>query len=106
MADAMRLLPGWLAETFSLRPPSGLRIGEVAHSGGVRLELLGALADELAARRDSELGEHVAQVVIDGAPAEEEPGSDLPVGRALGNEAGDLHLLRRQTIERAGRPGS
>jgi hypothetical protein len=35
---------------------------------------------ELAARVDAELGEDVAQVVLDRARAEEQPGADLGVG--------------------------
>ena len=38
-------------------------------------------AVELAARTDGELGEDLAQVVLDRADAEEQPGTDLGVGQ-------------------------
>jgi hypothetical protein len=36
-------------------------------------------AVELAARGDAEFGEHLAQVVLDGVRADEEPGADLEI---------------------------
>src|SRR5436190_9675946 len=62
---------------------------------------LGALEHELAARGDPQLGERLAQVVVDRAGAEEEPRGNLLVRRALADEPGDLQLLRRELVERA-----
>ena len=52
-------------------------------------------ASELASGPDSELGEHVAQVPLDGAWAEEQAGADLRVREPVAGELGDLSLLRR-----------
>jgi hypothetical protein len=49
---------------------------------------------KLPARADTELAEHVAQVPLDGAAAEEELRPDLRVGHSIGGEACDLLLLR------------
>jgi hypothetical protein len=38
---------------------------------------------ELAAGGDAELGEDLAQVVLDGVGADEQPGADLGVGQAV-----------------------
>src|ERR1700741_4007024 len=69
------------------------------------------LADQLAqalrqlrSRRDVQLPERLAQVVLHGARADEQLGGDLAVGTAIGREAGDLRLLRRQLVEGGGRP--
>src|SRR3984893_1028162 len=51
---------------------------------------------QLHARVDAELREDLAQVVLDGAGADEKPGADLGVGQALAGELGDLGLLRRE----------
>src|SRR3954451_19800717 len=56
---------------------------------------------ELVARRDRQLREDLAQVVIDGALAEEQLPSDFPVGGTACDEACDLDLLRRQLVDRA-----
>src|SRR5689334_14461686 len=77
------------------RPPgfvAGLRAGgrELGH---VRLE---PERRELRPRRDAQLREHVAQVEVDGAGAEEELRADLAVCQALGDELRDLVLLRGQ----------
>src|SRR5215470_18544196 len=55
-----------------------------------------AVADrpgELAPADDVKLAEDLAQVVFDGAGADEQPGGDLPVGQVLGDQPGDLLLL-------------
>src|SRR4051794_37307992 len=61
---------------------------------------------ELAARRDAQLGEDLVQVVLDGAPADEQPAADLGVRQALAGEPGDLGLLGGELAvgKRAARP--
>src|SRR5262245_33520133 len=49
---------------------------------------------ELGPAGDVQLAEDLAQVVLDGAGADEQPGGDLPVGQVLGDQPGDLLLLR------------
>src|SRR4029077_389682 len=41
----------------------------------------------------AKLAEDLAQVILDGAGADEQPGSDLPVGQMLGDQPRDLLLL-------------
>jgi hypothetical protein len=53
-----------------------------------------AAARQLCPRRDAELQEHLAQVVLDGTRADEQKGGDLGVGQSLARERGDLRLLR------------
>jgi hypothetical protein len=53
---------------------------------------------ELVARADPELGEHLAEVVLDGAPADEQPGRDVGVGDPVPSQSGDLGLLRRELL--------
>jgi len=48
---------------------------------------------ELAAGADAELGEDLAQVVLDRARADEQPGADLRVGQAVAGQPRDLSLL-------------
>jgi len=61
---------------------------------------------ELAAGADAELGEDLAEVVLDGVGADEQPGPDLRVGQAVPGELRDLALLRGQRIAALGRgPG-
>ena len=45
---------------------------------------------------DAELGEDLAQVVLDGARADEQPGADLRVGQAVAGQPRDLGLLGGQ----------
>ena len=45
---------------------------------------------ELAAEGDAELGEDLAQVVLDGVGADEQPGADLGVGQAVAGQQRDL----------------
>ena len=59
---------------------------------------LGQGVAELAARGDAELGEDLAQVVLDRAGADEQPGADLRVGQPLAGQPGDLGLLGGQLI--------
>src|SRR5262245_49360497 len=49
---------------------------------------------ELGPAGDVQLAEDLAQVILDGAGADEQPGGDLPVGQVLGDQPGDLRLLR------------
>ena len=55
-------------------------------------------AVELAARGDAELGEDLAQVVLDGVRADEQPGADLRVGQPVAGQPGDLGLLGGQLL--------
>ena len=62
--------------------------------------------DQLGTGGDAELHEDLAQVVLDGAGAEEELRRDVLVGGAFTDEPSNLELLRRQLIDRArGRGG-
>src|SRR5690242_19164117 len=67
----------------------------LAHRGG-GIQVAWRNAAELAARADVELGEDLAQVVLDRARAEKQPGADLRVREALAGQPGDLGLLRGQ----------
>ena len=55
---------------------------------------------ELPAGADVELGEHLAEVVLGGAGADEELRTDLWVGVACGRQASDLRLLCREDVVR------
>src|SRR4051812_48170039 len=52
------------------------------------------------ARGDPELGEHLAQVPLDGPRAEVELGADLRIRATVAREPGDQLLLGRQLITR------
>ena len=60
--------------------------------------LRGKEPDQLAARTDVELAKYAAQVELDCFRAQEQPGSHVSVGQALGNKECDLELLRRQPL--------
>jgi hypothetical protein len=61
---------------------------------------------ELAAGTDSQLGENLAQVVLDRPGADEQPRTDLRIGQALHGQPGDLGLLGGQRFgRRAGSGG-
>ncbi len=49
---------------------------------------------EAGAPGHAELPVNLAQVVVNGGRAEEQPGGDVPVGCSLGREPGNLGLLR------------
>jgi len=49
---------------------------------------------ELGARADAEFDEDLAQVVLDGVMADEEPRSNLAVGETVAGKQRDLRLLR------------
>jgi hypothetical protein len=53
----------------------------------------GQEAVELAARRDVQLGEHLVQVIFDGARADEELRPDLGVRMAISGKLRDLRFL-------------
>src|SRR6267378_6841453 len=55
-------------------------------------------AVELVARADVELGEDLAQVVLDRARTDEQPGADFRVREAVAGEPGDLSLLSGQLV--------
>src|SRR5947209_14605383 len=58
---------------------------------------------EFLAGADIEFWEHLAQVVFDGARAEEQPRSDLWVRLPIGGQACNLLLLGRQVVAGVGR---
>src|SRR5262249_17597283 len=60
-----------------------------------------ALADQLRARGDAELGENLTEVILDRPRAEEQLRGDLLVRLAPRYQTADLELLRRQLGERA-----
>ena len=66
----------------------------------VSCELLEWCVRQLRAGADTNFGEDVAQVEVDSARANEELGRHVTVGQALGDEPGDLQLLRSQLRER------
>src|SRR3954469_19508011 len=53
---------------------------------------------------DVELGEHVAQMPLDGPRAEKESRTDLGIREALAGQRRDLSLLRGQVVARLDRP--
>src|SRR6185436_17518690 len=64
--------------------------------GGLRIAR--QRADELIARGNVEFREHLVQVVLDRARADEQPRADLRVGQPFACQLGDLALLRRQLV--------
>src|SRR6266567_6105912 len=70
------------------------RLGRSAQRRGVRVGNQNAA--EVAARGDVELGEDLTQVILDGAPGQEQPGADLRVRQAVAGQLGDLGLLGSQ----------
>src|SRR5687767_14328421 len=63
-------------------------------------------AAELPPGGDPELAEDVAQVRVDGARAEEEPGRDLLRGGAGGDLSGDVSLLHGELVGRLAGPAA
>src|SRR5438445_12295696 len=61
---------------------------------------------ELCPRGDPELGEHLMEVVLHCARADDEPGADLGVRETVASQEGDLGLRRGELIERVGAPGA
>src|SRR6266571_2913754 len=60
--------------------------------------VVGQCSLELQAGADLELGEYLAQVVLDGARADEQPGADLRVRQPVAGQPRDLGLLRGQLL--------
>src|SRR6516164_1386831 len=58
-----------------------------------------AVAHELGAGGDAELGEYLPQVVIDGTRAEIQLRGDLAVGQALRDQPGDLQFLWCELVQ-------
>src|SRR4029079_3779362 len=58
---------------------------------------------ELFARADAELPEHLVQVVLDRARADEQLRADLRIGVTVSGQTRDLRLLRRQRVARVHR---
>src|SRR4051812_8635756 len=77
-----------------------------AWSGHDRASGVGECPAERLARADVELLEHLAQVVLDRARADEQLGADLRVGVPLAGEIGDLRLLGREDVARLARPSA
>src|SRR6185312_13495992 len=83
------------------RPPSRPpRLFLPARLAGVLdgCRVAGQDAVELAARGDAELGEDLAQVVLDRVCADEQTGADLRIRQPLAGQPGDLRLLGRQLL--------
>src|SRR5215475_1394485 len=102
---SMTILPGTRVSTAEGRPPKRQRSttawtkADPARPGSPRSVLLrryfpAVAPGDLGAAADAELAEDLAQVVLHGAGADEQPGGDLPVSQVLGDQAGDLLLLR------------
>src|SRR5690348_10937458 len=88
----VRLLPG------RYEPAGRRRTGRIARfTGQGGRSRRGRSAElergEFGARAEAELAEHIAQVEVDGAGAEEQLCGGVPVGQALPNERGDLPFL-------------
>src|SRR3954462_15402925 len=77
--------------------------GALASGDAARVGNSGERAAQLLAGADLELGEHLAQVVLDGARADEQLGADLRVRLPVARHAGDLRLLRREEVARLDR---
>src|SRR6516162_7193678 len=86
----------WVASVISPVLPS--RRGACVCSG--RAGPGQAVAHQFGARGDAELGEDLTQVIVDGAWTEVQLRSDLAVGQAVGDQPGNLELLRCQPLNR------
>ena len=85
---------------MSSRPPTSIGLGSAA----VRTAALRRQAsNQLRARTDAELAEHVPQVVLDRLLAEEEPIGNVAVPCPLGDETYDLEFLWREQVDQAWR---
>src|SRR4051794_33374252 len=62
----------------------------------------GHRAAQLLARADAELREHLAQVVLDRARADEQLGPDFGIGQPARRQSGDLRFLRGEQGEGVG----
>src|SRR4051812_3556086 len=72
--------------------------GALASGDAARVGNSGERAAQLLAGADLELGEHLAQVVLDGARADEQLGADLRVRLPVARHPGDLGLLGREDV--------
>src|SRR6185312_10606157 len=92
--------PWWPAHAGQWRPGGGPATppGESAQRHGVWVGRQDAA--EVAARGDAELGEDLAQVVLDSARRQEQPGADFGVREAVAGQPGDLGLLSSQLEHR------
>jgi hypothetical protein len=71
--------------------PGSVPVSELGVREG--LALRGQTRTKLFARADAELGEHLAEMPLDGARTEEELRADLRVRQAISGEPGDLLFL-------------
>src|SRR5437660_12405312 len=55
---------------------------------------------QLVARADIQLGEDLAEVVLDRSPADEQPRTDLGVGDTVASQPRDLRLLSGELVAR------
>ena len=84
--------------------------GSVAHRSVIRRAgfavcmWLAQVLFEVVSGLHSELPERLAEVVVDGAGADEQLRSDFLVGGPVGGEAGDLCFLRGQVVARLDGP--
>ena len=67
---------------------------------------IGQHTPELVARFDAEFDEDLFQVVLDGACAEKQPGTDLGIRQAVAGQPRDLGLLHGQLKIAGGDAGS
>src|SRR4051794_27899882 len=88
-----------------LPQPGRLRLRRGAESCHQSVEL-GQCDLELGARADAELHEDLAQVVLGGAGADEQPRPDVAIGEPLPRETGDVELLVGELVDRLGRAGA
>ena len=98
----VRLAPGQGHEGHPARGAQPLDLRELHRYAGLAGVPEGSA--ELLARADVELGEDLAQVVLDGTRADEELGADLRVRAPVDREPGDLQLLGGQLVVRLDRP--
>src|SRR6185312_4628828 len=97
-ADDPRKNPGSVREPASpWRGDSRALPGGRDRPDGGCLEVRQSLS-QLFARADVELREHLAQVVLDGARADEQPGTYLRVGLPFCGESSDLRLLGSEDL--------
>src|SRR5215207_5991797 len=74
-----------------------IRLAVVARTRRLLIELSQGGA-ELSPGREPELGEHLAEVVLDGSRADEELAADLRVGSPICGQPGYLCFLRAQVL--------
>src|SRR5580658_882031 len=89
---------GWLGAgpCDAARAGQHSRVSTVGSARGRGVRVGRQDAAEIAAGGDVELGEDLAQVVLDGARGQEQPSADLRVGQTVAGQPGNLGLLRSQ----------